>query len=126
MASSRLLLIIGMFATLFVCGGLQAQQASVANGKVSFPSWAAVLTVRQDLFDAPASGMISVGISRVASQSFAYKAVSAVGVLAPRGWHCFGTYGSGGETLLVSAEPIDNFSRLSWPKGLPGSPVQLS
>jgi hypothetical protein len=36
-----------------------------------------------------------------------YKADPTLGVLAPRGWHCFGTYGSGGTTLYVSPDPID-------------------
>jgi len=36
-----------------------------------------------------------------------YKAGVALGVLAPRGWYCFATYGSGGERLMVSPLPID-------------------
>jgi hypothetical protein len=35
-----------------------------------------------------------------------YKAAKGIGVLAPRGWHCFGTYGSGGDTLFVAPDPI--------------------
>jgi hypothetical protein len=35
-----------------------------------------------------------------------YKASSGSGALAPRGWHCFGTYGSGGSHLLVTPQPI--------------------
>jgi hypothetical protein len=30
-----------------------------------------------------------------------------IGALAPRGWHCFGTYGSSGTALYISPEPIN-------------------
>jgi hypothetical protein len=35
-----------------------------------------------------------------------YKAANAPGVLAPRGWHCFSTYGSSRATLYVSPGPL--------------------
>jgi hypothetical protein len=35
-----------------------------------------------------------------------YKASGNLGALAPRGWHCIGTYGSGGTALYVTADPI--------------------
>src|SRR5579864_2187946 len=33
-----------------------------------------------------------------------YKADHGSGILAPRGWHCFGTYGSNGSNLYVTPE----------------------
>ncbi len=56
-----------------------------------------------------------------------YKAKDGVGVLAPRGWHCFGTYGSNGETLYVSAETISTADLFStdW-KGFVGPVIQIS
>lgn len=36
-----------------------------------------------------------------------YKAEMGMGVLGPRGWHCFGTYGSGGAQLFISPEQIE-------------------
>lgn len=56
-----------------------------------------------------------------------YKAEEGSGVLAPRGWHCFGTYGSNGATLYVSPDPIntaDLFST-SW-NGFAGPVIQIS
>jgi hypothetical protein len=35
----------------------------------------------------------------------AYYVSQNASVLAPRGWHCFGTYGSGGSSLIVTPEP---------------------
>jgi hypothetical protein len=56
-----------------------------------------------------------------------YKAKNAPGVLAPRDWHCFCTYGSNGATLYVSPEPIN--SKLvfgsDW-KGFAGPVIQIS
>lgn len=56
-----------------------------------------------------------------------YKAEYGMGILAPRGWHCFSTYGSNGSTLYVSPEPIDGAALLSgnW-KGFTGQAIQVS
>lgn len=56
-----------------------------------------------------------------------YRAEQGAGVLAPRGWYCFGTYGSNGESLYVSPEPIDPANLLSprW-SGFRGPVVQIS
>lgn len=51
-----------------------------------------------------------------------------LGVLAPRGWHCFGTYGSNGASLYVAPEPLDSKQVLlhrNWP-GFTGPAVQVS
>src|SRR6185437_8962337 len=56
-----------------------------------------------------------------------YKSAYGFGVLAPRGWYCFSTYGSNGSTLYVSPKPITSselFS-VSW-KGFSGPAIQLS
>jgi len=56
-----------------------------------------------------------------------YKAKNAPGVLAPRNWHCFGTYGSSGATLYVSPEPINSKLLFSseW-KGFRGPAIEIS
>lgn len=52
------------------------------------------------------------GISRLANASkaeakqLAYYSLQDAGLVAPRGWHCFGFYGSSGHTLIVSPNPI--------------------
>lgn len=69
-----------------------------------------------------------VPIAAGAAQRLAYyKAEDGDGVLAPRGWYCFGTYGSNGETLYVSPDPVQGADLLSpeW-KGFTGPVVQLS
>lgn len=56
-----------------------------------------------------------------------YQAEEGSGVLAPRGWHCFSTYGSNGGSLFVAPQMIDSklvFSE-KW-KGFSGSVVQIS
>ena len=56
-----------------------------------------------------------------------YKAGLGLGVLAPRGWHCFGTYGSSGSELDVSPKPIDHEALLhaKWP-GFEGPVIEVS
>lgn len=56
-----------------------------------------------------------------------YQAQNGFGVLAPRGWHCFSTYGSSGSNLFVAPEPLSSKTLLSseW-KGFSGSVIQIS
>jgi hypothetical protein len=56
-----------------------------------------------------------------------YKASDGEGVLGPRGWYCFGTYGSNGSSLYVTPMPLNSahlFSN-SW-KGISSYGIQLS
>jgi hypothetical protein len=78
--------------------------------------------------EAPKGKAKSVPISASAAARLAYyKAEHGSGVLGPRGWYCFGTYGSNGANLFLSPEPIngkDLFSD-SW-KGFSGPAIQIS
>jgi hypothetical protein len=77
---------------------------------------------------APAGKSKVVAIAPGLAQQLAYyQAEIGQGVLAPRGWNCFGTYGSSGSSLYVTPEPINagiTFSE-KW-KGFAGPVVQLS
>jgi hypothetical protein len=78
--------------------------------------------------EAPKGKSKVVMIPAAAAKRLAYyKAYYSEGVLAPRGWHCFSTYGSNGANLFVSPDPIDPkaFFSNDW-KGFPGQAVQLS
>lgn len=46
-------------------------------------------------------------ISAGSAQRMAYYVAFELGVLTPRGWHCSGSAGSGGEGLLISPQPFD-------------------
>ena len=62
--------------------------------------------------EAPVGAPVRVAISATAAVRLAYYNLGpGTGVLAPRGWHCIGLYGSSGVGLVVSAQPIngDNF-----------------
>jgi hypothetical protein len=77
---------------------------------------------------APSGRSKTLAISAEAAQRLVYyKAKQGVGVLAPKGWHCFGAYGSSGATLYVSPDPINPADVLSssW-KGFAGPVVQIS
>jgi hypothetical protein len=47
-----------------------------------------------------------VSIDASTAQRLAYYEAADSGVLAPRGWYCFGLYGSGGSGLFVTPQPI--------------------
>jgi hypothetical protein len=77
---------------------------------------------------APKGDYLTVTVDGVHAKQLAYyKAEYGFGVLAPRGWHCFSTYGSNGSSLYVSPNPIDGKALFStdW-KGLTGEMIQLS
>lgn len=77
---------------------------------------------------APKAKTKTLPITTEAAQRLVYYASShGLGVLAPPGWNCFGTYGSNGDALYVSPEPVGTeilFSK-DW-KGFKGPAIQLS
>jgi hypothetical protein len=78
--------------------------------------------------DAPKGDAKSVSIPPDAASHLAYyKGEDGIGVLAPRGWHCFETYGSSGNNLYVFPDAIDPellFSTI-W-TGFTGPVIQVS
>ncbi len=74
---------------------------------------------------APRAGKVPAVPAAVAPRLAYYAMKWDVGVLAPRGWHCFGLIGSNGLTVIVAPR------RLSWDAvtegdGLRGPAIQLS
>jgi hypothetical protein len=63
---------------------------------------------------APKETAKAVWLDAAASQRLAYyKSETPGGVLAPRGWHAFGGYGSSGSSLTVAPHSIKSFADLS-------------
>jgi hypothetical protein len=52
-----------------------------------------------------------------------YKSDSSSGVLAPRGWHGFGGYGTSGSNLTVVPHPLNSFDDLG--KDITGPGIQV-
>jgi hypothetical protein len=77
---------------------------------------------------APSGKSKRVQISHALAHQLAYyKAKSGFAVLAPRGWYCFGTYGSGGDTLFLSSQSIGSATLSSTGfKGFDGPAVQIT
>jgi hypothetical protein len=58
--------------------------------------------------EVPVGKRRNVSITGRAAERLAfYQAGNGFGVLAPRGWYCFGVYGSGGDAIYVSPQPIN-------------------
>lgn len=55
---------------------------------------------------APIAATIIPAVPAKDAARLAYYASAALGILAPRGWSCFGIYGSSGWTLLVTPDPL--------------------
>lgn len=78
--------------------------------------------------DAPAGKEKIVTLPADIAQQLAYfKDKFGFGVLGPRGWHCFGAYGSDGDSLYISPLPINRaylFS-MNW-SGFTGPVIQMT
>jgi hypothetical protein len=127
-----------LIASLAVYAGLAGTPSGFAQAKGSgAPAQPATVTVpfvgcasdgQGGPVKAPSGKSPAVAIPAGVAQRLAYyKAEFGPGVLAPRGWHCFSTYGSNGASLFVSPDPIDSKTLLSldW-KGFTGPAVQIS
>jgi hypothetical protein len=82
----------------------------------------------QVALEAPKGTTKLVSISAEAAQKLAYyQTEEGFGVLAPRGWNCFGTIGSNGVSLYVSPQPIGPELLFSdkW-QGFTGPAIQIS
>ncbi|MGA1981270.1 MAG: hypothetical protein ABSG84_02270 [Acidobacteriaceae bacterium] len=78
--------------------------------------------------DAPSGTTKAVSVSPELAQQLAYyQAEDGIGVLAPRGWNCFSTYGSNGSSLFVAPELITSEIVFSdnW-KSFDGPAIQVS
>lgn len=77
---------------------------------------------------APNGKSKSISITpQLASQLAFYEAENGPGVLAPRGWNCFGVYGSNGSSLYVTPQQINSQIVFAdtW-SGFAGPAIQLS
>ncbi len=74
---------------------------------------------------APSGKAPSLPIGTEQARLLAYYGSVGLGVLAPRGWYCFGTYGSGGEHVYLSPQPIDATTVFSDNFGFSGPAIQL-
>lgn len=73
----------------------------------------------------PGSGAVP-RVPAAAAAQVAYYAISELGVLAPRGWHCVGLQGSNGSTLIVTPEAYSVRDLLEQASPLRGPAVQIS
>jgi hypothetical protein len=127
-----------LLAGLGLCAGFAGSRTALAQAKSSgAQAQSAAVTVpfvgcasdgQAGPQNAPSGKSVVVAIPAAIAQRLAYyKAEYGSGVLAPRGWNCFSTYGSNGASLFVSPDPMDSKTLLSldW-KGFTGPAVQIS
>ena len=104
---------------------VEAQSLTKPNATVPFVGCEADGQVGP--LSAPTGESMALAIPEGVAQKLAYyKSEQGLGVLAPRGWYCFGVYGSSGYALYVSPQRIkvtDLFSA-TW-SGFAGPAVEL-
>jgi hypothetical protein len=118
---------LALIVALCISSALVAQTKKPAPS-VSVPFVGCKSDGQQGPQDAPTGTSKSVRLAPELAQQLAYyQAQYGLGVLAPRGWYCFGAYGSNGESIYVAPVPItsEEFFSETW-KGFTGPAVQLS
>jgi len=89
-------------ALVLASAAISAQQAPVQVPLVGCE------TGGQVAMELPNASSVSVPNNPgIAAKLAYYAAGNGLGILAPRGWYCFGTVGSGGDQLSVTPKPID-------------------
>jgi len=83
--------------------------------------------------EAPSGEPVATALPADIADKLAYYRWEGLGVLAPKGWNCFAVYGSNGESLFVSPDPINGDRLLSGTDlfsdtggGFRGPAIQLS
>ena len=95
-------------------------QATAAVPFVGCPS-----SGQTETLEAPEGTSKSITISPKDAQALAYyESADGISVLAPRGWYCGGTSGSGGAALFLSPKPTHNTTE-GW-DGLEGAAIEVN
>jgi len=121
-------LTLGISVSAIAQGQTNAKVAGARSTAVSIPFVGCNSDGQAGPLEAPKGKSRTVPVGKEPSQKLAYyEAAVSLAVLAPRGWYCFGVYGSGGEALYVSPDPTTATHVLSteW-QGLSGPAVRLA
>ena len=122
--------ICSLFLLTFLLAAQSSQVARSASATplISVPFVGCLMDGQVGPVAAPQGSSKLVTVTPPESELLAYYQVEGgFGVLAPRGWHCFGTYGSDGNTLYVTPERIDNTTLFStsW-RGFTGPAIEVA
>lgn len=103
-----------------------------ALAPIAVPSVGCAADGQAGPIEAPRAGVKEIAIPPGAAERLAWYEgptnIGSIGVLAPRGWHCFETYGSSGASLYVSPEQLGSKQLIfhnGW-NGFEGPAIQLS
>ncbi len=124
----RFLLIFAVATNWAVHAQVTSLQNGVSNIRATVPFIGCQADGQAGPLDAPKGNSKAIEVPTKAGQQLSYyKAEQGLGVLAPKGWYCFATYGSNGGSLYVSQQPIDvaNLFSDNW-KGFTGPVIQIS
>jgi hypothetical protein len=99
---SKLLILITMIINFILCAFPQSKTS------VPVPFVGCESHDQLESYAAPIEQDKQVMADKIAAGKLAYyKTKITSGVLAPRGWHCFGVLGSSGSDFLATPQPID-------------------
>jgi len=116
---------------LSLCAETQVEASSSpgsAASTVSVPFIGCRSVGQAELLEAPKGTVKSLPLSPTAAKALAYYGSALdLGVLAPRGWYCLGVYGSGGDFLYVSPQPV-GWNNIFGPedRGFNGPAIEIS
>lgn len=116
-----------LFALIICSTGLPVVRGLAAEAPVERVSFVGCPSDGQQGPTPPPDAVGSTPVLPIsAARHLAYYATSDMGVLAPRGWRCFGLFGSSGSSVIVTPEPHRPEEALEAGFGINGPAVQLS
>lgn len=117
---------LGFSLRMGVSIGTQTSPSSPAVAKVRIPLVGCKSDGQVGPLEAPGSSTVEVELdARVAERVALYKAMNGSAVLGPRGWSCFGIYGSSASRLYIMPQAI-NFDDVSRSSGVTGFGIEGS
>lgn len=122
---------IVILATILI-SGLVIGQAQPVAAHITVPFVGCAADGQVGAHKAPEDGSKEIAIPASAASRLAWYEgpgeIGSFGVLGPRGWHCFETYGPNGATLYLSPQPLSSKELIfhkDW-KGFDGPAIQIS
>lgn len=120
-------IILGPWSEITLFAQEKADAASHQTTLVSVPFIGCRSDGQVGPVNAPKGTSTSMSLSAGLAEKLSYyRSAQGVGVLGPRGWYCFGTYGSSGDALFVSPEPFDTAMMFSAQSRFTGPAIEIS
>ena len=115
-----------IFLLLGITACVAQKEAPAEPELVSIPSIGCPADGQTGHLDAPENGSTEIHVPAETAAKLSVYTALGISVLAPRGWHCIGIYGSSGEAIIVTPEAMRPAEMFGDRRRLTGPAVALN